>query len=196
MILVNLLPEAYRKPKVAPIQQFHRSPLALLFGAALLSSLILLGLLFQMHQAHLAGLTSRLRQLEPRKAAVDQLQTSIRALQNQQDVFARLMRERSRWARYLNTLSDAVPNGVWFTDLSFDPLKGLVIQGSAINQGGEEMVRIGRFVQDLKSDTAFAVTFQDIQIESIKSVQDQEMELVEFTLTADLIDAAASAPLK
>ena len=90
------------------------------------------------------------------------------------------------WAKRLNTLSDVTPEGVWFTELSLDEDKGLVIQGSAIGQGGAEMVSVGRIVSDLKANADFSSVIKDIQIESIKRVQEKEVELVQFTLTCFL----------
>jgi hypothetical protein len=58
---------------------------------------------------------------------------------------------------------------------------------SAIAQGGTEMVTVGRLVQDLKADQYFALAVKDIQIESIKRVQEKEVEVVQFTLTCALV---------
>jgi len=141
----------------------------------------------QIRQVRLAQLTARIQHLEPQKAVVDELRTTVQKLRDQQEVFQRLGHERSQWARRLNLLSDLIPEGAWFTDLSLDQLRGLVIQGFAIGRGGEEMVRIGRLVQDLKADPVFSAMVRDVQIESIKSVQEKEIELVEFTLTGELV---------
>jgi Tfp pilus assembly protein PilN len=193
MITINLLPEAHRKPKISSVQQFHRSPLAILIVGAMVGVGLLLWATVLIHQARLAQLNDRIRRLEPKQAAAQELLASVQQLRDQQALFRRLAHERSQWARHLNRLSDAIPEGVWLTDLSLDPVKGLTIQGSAIAGGGEEMVRIGRLVQELKTDEAFSSAITDIQIESIKSVEEKELELIRFTLTGGL-GASPSTP--
>lgn len=185
MITINLLPESYRKQKVSSIQQFHRSPLALLVGGVVVGLVLVLAVWWQLNQMQLSKLTSHLQHVGPQKQQLDALKASVQELRNQDVVFQRVSRERKRWAKILNILSDALPDNVWFTDLALDQ-QGLVVQGSAIAQGGEEMVRIWRFVQELKGSADFAVMIRDIQIESIKTLQDKDVEIVEFTLTCKL----------
>ena len=183
MITVNVLPDSYRKPKASPLQELHRSPLLrLLIVAAIGLAAVLVGV-WQWQQAHLGSLTAKTSSLSERKTAVDHLTESVSNLSTQKQVFEEVVKQRSRWATYLDRLSDVVPDGVWFNDLLIDQDKGLVLQGSAIVQGGQEMVSIGRLAQDLKEDTRFAATFRDIQIESIKSSQEGDLEIVQFTLT-------------
>jgi len=187
MIGINLLPESYRKPPSSPVQRFHRSPLMLLVLGTMAGLVLFLVGIMQIRQARFGQLTARIQQLESQKTVVDELRAAVQKLRDQQAVFQRLGYERSQWARRLNLLSDLIPAGVWFTDLSLDQLRGLVIQGSAMSEGGEEMVRIGRLVQDLKVDPVFSAMVRDVQIESIKSVQEKEIEMVEFTLTGELM---------
>jgi len=186
MITVNLLPETYRKPKVSSIEQFPRSPLAILMVSGLAVVGVLLWGMLLIRQAHLAQLTGRIQKLEPQKTSADELKASVQKLRDQHAVFKHLAHERSEWARHLNRLSDVTPEGVWLTDLSLDHEKGLVIQGSAIGEGGAEMPRIHRLVEGLKTDATFSAAINDIQIESIKSVQDNDLEIIEFTLTGGL----------
>ena len=192
MITINLLPESYRKPKASPIEQLPRSPLTLIVVGGLVGVTALLGVVWQIRQAHAAVLAGQLNSLQPKKMEVDKLMAAVQTLRDQHAVYGRLRDARSRWALLLNALSDVTPEGVWFTDLSVDQQRGLTIQGSAIGGGGEEMVRIGRLVQDLKADPRFTALVQDTQIESIKSLQDGEIEVISFTLTCRLAGSAKS----
>jgi Tfp pilus assembly protein PilN len=187
MISINLLPESYRQPTVSPLQEFHRSPLALFVIVILVG---FAGLLFtgvQMRQGALAGVNGKLQQLAAPKTAVDELNVLVRELRDQRTVFERLSHARSQWAHHLNVLSDVVPEGVWLTDLSLDPDRGLVIQGSALAQGGQEMLRITRLVEGLKGDKEFGQVLQNVQIESIKRMKEEQIDVVEFTLTTKLV---------
>lgn len=200
MITINLLPEAYRKAKATTLQELPRSPLAILLVMVLVGLGLCFGGVVQVRKARLAQLTSRLQQLQVKKTAIDSLKTAVQQLRDQQQAFERLSHERSQWAQYLNRLSDVTPEGVWYMDLSLDILqKGLTLRGLAVSQSGEEMVRIGRLVQELKADPTFSHAVKNIQIESIKSAQDQDqekegqIELVEFTIAGQLAASPAGA---
>ena len=187
MITINLLPEAYRKAPPNPALQFYRSPLAIGLIVLCVGVGVVLGMVTGVRQARSQQLQSRMQQFESQKKTTDELAASVKRLRDQQAVFDRLTLDRSQWWKYLNEVSNLTPEGVWFTDLSLDPAKGLVMQGSAISQGGEEMVRIGRLVQELKSSSEIASIIPNIQIESIKSMQDGNIELIQFTLTGNVV---------
>ena len=186
MLTINLLPESYRQPVTSPMQQFHRSPLALALAGVMVGCAALLFAGMQMRQTTLAGLDGRMQQVAAKKAAVDGLNSLLKDLREQHAVFERLSHARSQWAHHLNVLSNVTPEGVWLTDFALDPEKGLVIQGSALAQGGQEMVRITKLVDGLKSDVRLAQALQNIQIESIKRMKQDQLDVVEFTLTSKL----------
>ena len=191
LLKVNLLPESARKATLSPIEQFHRTPLmwivvGLMVGVAVLL-LIPLGVL----QGELRQLNIKIELLEPKKMEVDNIQRTLQTLHAQEAAFRNLKQGRSLWSKRLNVLSDATPDGIWFTELTLDPAKGLIIEGSAIGQGGSEMVNVGRLREDLKKDPDFAAAVKDIQIESVKRVQEKEIEVVQFTLSCPLVETAA-----
>jgi len=192
MIAVNLLPEAYRKPRASSIEPFYRSPLAIVVAVAMASTVALLWSISLVREGQRAVLQTKLKDLQTKKTASDDLKATVQRLRDHQVTLQQLTRERTSWSRNLNRLSDATPDGVWFTDLSLDQQKGLVIQGAAVGQGGEEMVRIGRLVNELKADPMFSAVVKDVQIESIKSVQEKDLEIVEFTLTGGLVASPLS----
>ena len=186
MITINLLPEAYRKPRVSSIQQFPRSPLAMLATGVLVGMWLLLLAVQGIRQVQVARLTARLQQLKPQQTSIDELNASMKTLRDQHAAFQRLDHERSQWASRLNVLSNVTPEGMWFSELSLDRQKTLILHGSAIARGGDEMAYLSRFVQDLKADPGFSSVVKEIQIESIKSAQEGEVELMQFTLVCDL----------
>ena len=187
MLRINLLPPSERKATFSPVEQFHRTPLMWIVIGGMIACALVLLVPIGLRRPHLHQLNAEIQTLTPRKAEVDRLQDVIKRLRAQEQAFQGLRQGQHRWAKRLNTLSDVTPDGVWFNELAMDQTRGLVIQGSAIGQGGAEMVRIGRLVQDLKSDADFSAAIKDIQIESIKRSQDKEIEIVQFTLTCSLI---------
>jgi len=187
MLTINLLPEGLRKPPPTAIEQFYRMPLMWVILACLGVLAMIPALQVGVRTRRLASLERRVETLTPKKAAVEQTQQVNQVLDAQRRAFQGLTHENLRWWKRLNTLSDVTPGGVWFTELALDLKSGLVIQGSAIgDERGSEMERVHRFVQDLKGDASFATVVKDIQIESIKRVQDKEIELVRFTITGSL----------
>ena len=186
MLKINLLPETNRKAAVSPIEQFHRTPMMWLFVGTLAFLPVLLFAPVMFKRQQLRQLNVKIEALQPRKLEVDQIQRFLQRLRAQEAAFHSLGKGKSLWSKRLNTLSDVTPEGVWFTELVLDQSKGLVIQGAALSLGGEEMVNIGRLVQDLKADPGFASVVKDIQIESIKRVPEKEIELAQFTLTCAL----------
>lgn len=196
MITINLLPESFRKPKTNSLQQFPRSPLAIGLVGCLVGVWVLLFGTQLVLRARLKVLTARVHQQQPQKTEAEALRASVSALRDQHDLYQRLSRERSDWTQRLSAISHVTPDGVWLTDFAFDPDEGLKLQGSAVGNGGEEMIRVRRFVQDLRSHPAFASLIKDVQIESIKSVLDGDVEIVKFVLTAQSSAAPAKKPKK
>lgn len=190
MITINLLPDAYRTPQTASMRQVYRSPLLILTAVLLVSAVAVLGGIAQWRQRELRQLNSQLDALQAQKREIDAVKTAVQALRGQDTAFASLSTQRSQWAKHLGLLPDVTPEGVWFTDLSFDTKKGLVLQGAAISQGGDEMLRIGRLAQDLKADPVFSALVKDIQIESMQRVQDGEIEVIHFTLNGSAVGGA------
>ena len=187
MLRVNLLPESARRASGSPLEQAYRTPLAKFVAVALGLYLVSLVVPYTLYQSQLRTLNEKVLSLQPKKLEVDRIQGLLTGLKNQAASFQSLSRgDRGLWSRRFNILSDVTPEGVWFTELTLEPGKSLVIQGSAVGMAGAEMVSIGRLVQDLKSNPDFASVVKDLQIESIKRVQEREIELAQFTLTCAL----------
>lgn len=188
MLKIDLLPPSARKISLSPVEQFHRTPLMWIVVAGMIGFALSLLLPIGLRHRQLQRLNATIQALEPRKLEVDQIQRFLQQLRAQETAFQGLRKGRGLWAKRLNVLSDVTPEGVWFTELTLDPVKGLVIQGSAIGQGSE-MDSVDRLVQDLKRDHDFASAVKEIQIESIKRVPERDIEIVQFTLACTLLEA-------
>ena len=182
MLTINLLPAGPRKAALSPIEQFHRTPLMWLSVGGMVCFALLCVAPIALRRQQLQHLNTRIRTLEPKKQEIDQLQRFLQRLRAQEESFQGLGHDRHQWSKWLNHLSDITPDGVWFTELSFEPGKNLVIQGSAIGMGGAEAAGINRLIQDLKADPRFA----SFQIESMKRVPEKAIEVVQFTFSCPL----------
>jgi len=186
MLKLNLLPENERRTTLSPIEQFHRTPLMWITVGLMVSYTVLLIVTLRLQRARLQTINSKVRLLEPKKEHLDKIQLLVKELQGKRDALQKLAMGEGMWSKRLNVLSNVTPDGVWFTELNLDMVKGLTIQGSAIAQGGSEMVNVDRVVQDLKADADFAKAVKNIQIESIKRIPESGIELVQFTLSCAL----------
>ena len=192
MLRINLLPEDQQKTTLSPIEQFHRTPFMwIVLGIVVALPLFSLAPI-AIRRQQLAKLNAKIDVLEPKKVAVDQLQRFLQTLRAQELAFQDVAKGQGLWAQRLNTLSDATPDGVWFTELTLDPTKGvLTIRGSAVGQTDPGAISVTRFVHSLKGDSNFIASLKDIQIESLKRVQDGEIEVMQFTLSCPLLEGAS-----
>ena len=143
----------------------------------------------------LSRLRAKIDHLQPKKLEVDQMQRYVEQLRAQEAAFSALARGHGSWSKRLNALSNVTPDGVWFTELILTRDKGLIIQGAAVGQGGvDDMGAVGWLRDRLQADPEFASAVKEIQIESIKRVQDRDIEMVQFTLACTLTDAVAMTP--
>ena len=188
MLTVNLLPEEFRKPVLSPIEQFHRTPLMWIIIGILVVIPLLFLLPIGLRLNHLRQLDAKIQVLEPKKLAVDQLQRSLETLRAQEAVFQRVTKGEDLWARRLNILSDVTREGLWFSELTMDPAKGLVIRGASLEEANPTQL-----VQNLEADQTFMAGIKDIKIESLKRVQDGEIEVTNFTLNFALNEASPPA---
>ena len=190
MLKINLLPEGARKATLSPIEQFHRTPMMWILAGVLVLFALSLTLPVSLRHRQLRQLTERVQILTPQKQEVEQLQRQLQQLRAQEAAFRSLGQGQGLWSKRLNVLSNVTPEGIWFTELNLDQKTGLVIQGSAIGAANAEK-NVGRLVQDLKADPDFTAAVKDVQIESIKRVQDKGIEVVQFTMVCALADSTA-----
>lgn len=187
MLKINLLPVSARPTSLSTVEQFHRTPLLWIMLA--IAVLIPLGYwtAASASQQQLNRLNGTLGVLEPRKASVDGLQQRLQQLRAEETAFRGMKQSQSGWAQRLNVLSDVTPDGVWYTELLLDHVKGLVIQGSSVGGSGPT-----KLVEELKGSPEFMSAVKTVQIESLKTVTVGELEIVQFTLNCSLHEAAAT----
>ncbi|HEX9780593.1 MAG TPA: PilN domain-containing protein [bacterium] len=192
MLNINLLPANMQKAGPSSIEQFYRAPLLWVVLAGMIVWAVgLLGLVGYRHR-ELAVLEGKVQELAPQRAVVDQLRQFVEQLKRLQTAYAKLGSSGFEWSRRVDAMVELTPDGMWFTDFTFDDKKGFSLEGLAMERSGTEMGAIGRLVQDFQQHPSFSAKFKDIQIDSIKRVQDQDVELVRFLITGSLVEAPAS----
>jgi Tfp pilus assembly protein PilN len=197
MIQINLLPSAANPSALPAPRDLARMPLTWMVAGVLSVSLLAVWAVGAAAAVRLAGLARRVDTLEPKKLELDELEQFVQRLRAQEQAFRGLQSEdRHRWSARLQEMSEATPDGVWFSDLDMDHLKGLVIRGSALSEGGNEMTRINKLVAKLKETSKFVAAVGDLQIESVKARDDGGVDLADFTLTgaSGLADTPGGMP--
>jgi Tfp pilus assembly protein PilN len=186
LLAIDLLPERRRETRGVAVREISRIPLVWLTGGVLVAYTAWSAGAVRFARRRLHDARARIEQLRPLKQEVDRLQQAVQRLHAEEEAFRAIGETGPGWSSRLNALSDLTPDGVWFTEFVMDRAIGLQIQGTAIAQGGAEMVRIGQLVNDLKAPAAFASLIKSVQIESIRRAQDHEVELVQFALVCEL----------
>ena len=193
MLNINLLPEQLRKPEPSAFEQIHRMPLTSILLGIMVLVTVALGVVVRFRTMELQKLNEQVLQLQPKKTVVDQLQRQIQKLEEEEKAYSQLSMD-FLWAKRFSQLSAVIPDGLWFTDFVWAPLEGLKLTGVTIQEDGAEMSKISRLVQDLKSDAKFGADLEDIKIDSIKRIQDKDIELVSFTLVGKPAELQKAKP--
>src|SRR3989338_7992141 len=173
MIEINLLPEELKPAVKTGLAKFSAA------GPAVLIYLVpvILGALAFLHLS-LAGLAivknsqygilnNRWRALEPQRKALEEFNQEYAIFSEDASAMQRIVQQKIDWARKLDSLSSALPPGVWFIYLGITA-KELNLRGQAISLQKEEMNLINKFIDNLKDDADF---FKDFSSLSLSSVQ-------------------------
>ncbi len=186
MLEINLLPAEMRKTAPNPVQQLHRSPLVWMVVIGILGFWLFLQIGLMGANAKLANTNSEIQRLQPQQTRAQQLQKTIEDLKLRYTAFGQLT-QGYLWAERLNLLSDLVPEVIWLRELVMDAKEGIVVQGTAIERDGKALASLGNYVQDLNTQPAFNSVFRRLEIDSIKRVMDERIELVEFLLVGEAV---------
>ncbi len=191
MIEINLLPEEL-KPKVkgkktalsalGPSALIYLLPAGL--GVLVFSHLCLAGLAI-IKSSQYGILNNRWRSLEPQRKALEEFNREFLVFSEDAKALQRISLQKVNWAQKLNNLSAALPSGIWFTQLSVTA-KELNLRGSAISLQKAEMNLINKFIDNLKSDTAFFKDFSALNLSSVQKKSLGGYDIAEFALVGQL----------
>lgn len=193
MLEINLIPSSLRKKRKGRLWlQGFNIPLEVIIGLGgglvILLILVHIGLLFvNMRQIALhKKLQQEGQSLAPGRANVERAVNELRSLQGKQKAAENVVSgEKISWSQKLNILSDNLPRGVWLKRIRLEA-EGLSIEGSAISEGGEEMINVHRFTAGLKGQKEFLEHFTDLELGSIQRRKIKHIEVADFVITARL----------
>lgn len=187
MIGINLLPPELRKKEPSFKMPIPKEML-ILFGGAAISVLVLIHLLLigalAAKKVKYLGLNMEWQKILPEKNKIDALKNEQKEITEKIKSIEKLTKKgRISWAKKLNIVSDAVPQGVWIRLINFTG-KELTIEGSSVSLRGEEVILVNKFASALKNNADFYSDFKDLEVSSIRRRQIKSAEVADFVLVA------------
>ena len=194
MIDINLLPDHLKNKKrhLAFSLASYGIPKEAMVGlvggltALMVLIIILLQIVIFSKWAQRASLKKQWEAVQPEKQVVDKVLMELRMLKNKLESIDKVTTgKRIFWSPKLNAISDSVPRGVWLNRISLDE-QILLLDGSAVSKIQDEMISVGDFITNLKSQKAFMEHLDSIDVSSIQKRQIKSVQVADFLITVKL----------
>lgn len=192
MIEINLLPAELRKSRKTPLLNIPKTKIFLLSLGAFALLHFTVTALVTINTKRLSALKLTWSSLSKQRRAIQELKEELSQINSKVPFIEQLVRNRILWSKKMNLLSDSMVSGVWLNELSLEteltkrkgePLKYLVIRGSCASRAQDEPALIGKFLQNLKANSAFADDFAEIELGPIKKRIIGKTEIMDFYLS-------------
>ncbi|MBL7070037.1 MAG: PilN domain-containing protein [Candidatus Omnitrophica bacterium] len=189
MIEINLLPDELKKSKTPSGGLGKPDVKTLLYIVPVVIGILLVTHIFLaatsvFKNLSLASLNKKLSRLDPEKKKLEGFFKEYSVASAGASAATELLGGRVEWAQELNSISRALPAGVWLNELSFQDgiltLRGSVI---AVNKEKEEVSIINKFISNLKKDKDFIAVFQGLELSSVNRRAIHSFEVSDFILT-------------
>jgi len=192
MIEINLVPQQLKRKrkKWGPLAQGLNIPKEMIIGliGGFFAILVIVSVLFQvtifLRLGYLKGLRKQWQQIMPAKTNVDRVTNELRILQGKvKSIETIMVVNKISWAQKMNDISEAIPRGVWLTRIVATKQR-LVIEGSAIAKGRDEMINVHTFASNLKGREVFVKNLDNLEVGSIQRRTIKMVEIADFSITA------------
>lgn len=185
MIEINLLPQELRKRRIVRfnLPKEYLSG-ALVIGIALIVILhILIQAVIIAKAVMLSSADRRMAGIQPQRQLVDEMKSEVQKYKSLEELFSRIGPQRIRAAAVLNLISDALPEGVWLTELSLSA-EGGELAGACVSAGGGEIAQVGKLLNTLKQDAWIRGVFPELALSSVKRKKLGATDVAEFAMSA------------
>jgi len=188
MIEINLLPEELRPKEeeliIIQIRQALIFILPLVFGLLIIIHLFLGGsLLYKKLQYR--SLNKKWAQLEPRRKMAEAWQDQGRMSSKQFEDIYRLIDQRITISDKMQVLTEALPNGIWFNNLSFKQ-KEFYLEGSVVSLKKDQMSLLNLFLSRLKEDSSFFKDFVRLELGRMRMRRIGGFSVMDFVMEGNL----------
>ncbi|MBF0521477.1 MAG: PilN domain-containing protein [Candidatus Omnitrophica bacterium] len=192
MIEINLVPKDLRKKRKAPLWGGNDVPMEVVFGSlgAGLFLLIVIHLVFigvnMGRLTYYKALQKDWEKIQPEQKEIDDIFNEKSVLDTQYQKIQGLIGGKKRifWFQKLNILSDALPKGVWLTELEMN-INQFMIKGSAIARQDTEMTNVHSLFSSLKNDAVFTDQLGQLDLSSIKKRMIGSTEVADFLIDVE-----------
>lgn len=184
MIEINLLPEDLKQKAKSKSSNFELKYLLLLiplfFGIIILLHLYL-GITALVKVGQASVLTGKWKQLQPQMQELDNFNKGSAAQSSDDQAVQQFLSQRIYWSLKLNKLSEYVPDGIWFNNLSIGS-KEFLLAASVVSLQKEEMSLINKFISNLNADKDFMKDFSALELSSVQKRVKGSYEITDFVL--------------
>ncbi len=184
MIEINLLPEDLKQKAKSKSSSFELKYLLLLiplFFAVIILLHLYLGVTALVKAGQVSVLTGKLKQLQPQMQELDNFNKGSAAQSSDDQIVQQFLSQRIYWSLKLNKLSEYVPDGIWFNNLSIGS-KEFLLAASVVSLQKEEMSLINKFISNLNADKDFMKDFSSLELSSVQKRAKGSYEIIDFVL--------------
>jgi Tfp pilus assembly protein PilN len=190
MIEINLLPEDLKAKAESRKTSINLDPKYFIYLlpfvlATLLCVHIYLAIKVIVKNNQIANLSNQWRTLEPQRSSLENFNKENTIISQDTSVIKQLTEQRIIWAEKLNKLSTSIPAGIWFTELSVAS-HDFTLRGSVISLRKDELGFIKKFIDNLKGDTGFSKSFNNLELGSVQRKSIGGYDVFDFTLVGTL----------
>ncbi len=156
------------------------------FFAVLIIISVLLQITIFLKVAHLKALRKQWQEMTPTKANVDRVTGQMRMLQAKiKSMESVVGADPVHWAPKLYEISESLPRGVWLSRIVTNKQR-LVIEGSAMSKGKDEMISVHTFASNLKNRDPFMKNLDDLEVGSIQRKSIKNVGIASFSITTKI----------
>ena len=156
-----------------------------LFVILLLISVFLQATIF-IQFAQRKALKQQWEEILPSKTRVDLVVNQLRAFQGKVKSIENITGAKDiAWAVKLNDIGDSLPRGVWLKSIIGNEQR-LVIEGSSVSKGKDEMINVHDFAAQLKTRESFLMNLSDLEVGSIQRRTIKNVGVADFSITANV----------
>jgi len=189
MIEINLLPEELKTmPKKAKVNisniieaRYLKLIVPFVVGVIILLHMILGALMF-FRGKNLGSLNAKWVKLSSQRKDLEEFKKEYSLLTQDLDFIKKVSQQRLSWSEKLYILSAALPQGVWFNQMTLGP-RDVSLSCSVLASGKDDLGAINAFIDALKKDNSFANDFSSMDLGAITKKTLGNYEVTDFSLT-------------
>jgi flagellar biosynthesis protein FlhB len=186
MIEINLLPQELQlKTKSTHVDAKNFLYLIPCVLAVVLVWHICLGIAQVSLSAQLKSLNKKWQELEPKRKIWETASKQFNSSPQDVELMQQLIKERVLWAEKLNLLSEKLPAGIWYNEISVSN-KVFLLRGSVVSLEKQEVLLINKFLNNLKEEQLFFKHFDNLESGQMQREEIGGYDVMNFTINGKM----------